>query len=186
MEAGKLASRSSSVQAVAGAGSSTLYVLDTTTNTFLLVDSGAEVSLLPAGQRDRSCPATSPPLVAANGRPIASYARRRSTLLLDGQQFSWSFIIADMPVGVLGADFLVHHSLAVDLKRRFLFRWLPSDWAAELVIIKGVLRPLSIQWRVNLVAPDCPFLSMLRSRPALTTPSFDIQMPKHKVELHIP
>ena len=186
VEAGKLAGRSSSVQAVAGAGSSTLYVLDSTTNAFFLVDSGAEVSLLPATQRDRSRPASGPPLVAANGRPIPSYARRRSTLLLDGQQFSWSFIVADTPVGVLGADFLVHHSLAVDLKRRFLFRWLPSDWAAELVIIRGVLRPLSVRWRVNLVAPDCPFLFMLQSRPALTTPSFDVQMPKHKVELHVP
>ncbi|MEC8195147.1 MAG: hypothetical protein VX228_02220, partial [Pseudomonadota bacterium] len=123
MEAGKLASRSSSVRAVAGAGSSTLYVLDTNTNTFLLVDSGAEVSLLPATHRDRSRPATGPPLVAANGQPIASYSRRRSTLLLDGQQFSWSFIIADTPVGVLGADFLVHHTPT----RRSAF-WVPTSW----------------------------------------------------------
>ena len=171
---------------MAGAGSSTLYVLDSNTNAFFLVDSGAEVSLLPADQRDRARPATGPPLVAANGRPITSYARRRSTLLLDGQQFSWPFVVADTPVGVLGADFLVHHSLAVDLKRRFLFRWMPSDWSAGLVIIRGVLRPLSVQWRVNLVTPGCPFLSLLQARPALTTPTFNIVMPKHKVELHIP
>ena len=186
LEAGKLVGRPSPVQAVVGAKSSTLYVLDTTTNSHFLVDSGAEVSLLPAGPRDRAGTASGPPLVAANGRPILSFGRRRTTLLLDGQQFSWSFVVADTPVGVLGADFLVNHSLAVDLKRRFLFRWLPSDWSAALVIIRGVLRPNTLQWRVNLVAPDCPFMSMLQARPALTTPTFHLHMPKHKVQLHIP
>ena len=144
---------------MAGAGSSTLYVLDSNTNAFFLVDSGAEVSLLPADQRDRSRPATGPPLVAANGRPITSYARRRSTLLLDGQQFSWPFVVADTPVGVLGADFLVHHSLAVDLKRRFLFRWMPSDWSAGLVIIRACYAPSPCSGRSTssrLAARSCP------------------------------
>ena len=169
-----------------GPRSSTLYVLDSPTNSYFLADSGAEVSLLPAGPRDRAGPASGPPLVAANGQPIRSFGRRRVTLLLGGHRFSWSFVVADTPVGVLGADFLVNHSLAVDLKRRCLFRWQPSAWKAALVIIKGVVRPQHLQWRVNLVAPACPFLSLLQSRPALTTPTFDIAMPKHNVQLHIP
>ena len=186
LAAGKLTGRPSQVRAVAGSSVSSLYVLDSLSNTFFLVDTGAEVSLLPASYSDRARPASGPPLVAANGHPIKSYCRRRTALTLDGQRFSWSFVVADTPVGVLGADFLVSHSLAVDLKRRFLFRWQPSSWKAAVIIIRGVLRPKQVHWRVNLVAPACPFLSLLQSRPALTTPTFDTAMPKHNVQLHIP
>ena len=153
LAAGKLTGRPSQVRAVAGSNVSSLYVLDSLSNTFFLVDTGAEVSLLPASYSDRARPASGPPLVAANGRPIKSYSRRRTALTLDGQRFSWSFVVADTPVGVLGADFLVSHSLAVDLKRRFLFRWQPSSWKAAVIIIRGVLRPKQVHWRVNLVAP---------------------------------
>ena len=53
LAAGKLTGRPSHVQAVAGSSGSSLYVLDSLSNMFFLVDTGAEVSLLPAGSRDR-------------------------------------------------------------------------------------------------------------------------------------
>ena len=186
LPAGKLASRPSSVRAVAGSSQSTLYVFDKSSRTYFLVDSGAEVSLLPALPRDKRRPANGPALVAANGEPIRSYTRRQTSLRLGSHTFKWTFVVADTPVGILGADFLVDHALAVDLKQRCLFRWQPSEWKADILIVRGVVKPNTLNWRISLVASSCPFQAMLKDRPTLTTPTFDAVLPKHKVQLHIP
>ena len=169
---------------MAGNRTSTLYVLDSISNTYFLVDSGAEVSLLPASSRDRAHNASGPPLVAANGQPIRSFGRRNIPLLFDSRSFQWTFVVADVKVGVLGADFLVNFSLAIGLKQRCLFKW--DFLERDVVLIRGVIRRDSSQWRVSLVQPPCPFQAMLKARPSLTTPTFRAAMPSHNVQLHIP
>ena len=61
------------------------------------------------------------PLKAANGTAIATFGKR--TLNLDlglSEQFKWDFIIADVPMPILGIDFLSHFNLLVNTRRRTL------------------------------------------------------------------
>ena len=57
--------------------------------------------------------------------------------------------------------------------------------STNLSVIQCFSAPASTQ-RISFVQPaDCPFLQLLRDRPALTTPAFDRVQPTHGVELHI-
>ncbi|ROT62928.1 Gag-Pol polyprotein [Penaeus vannamei] len=78
----------------------------------------AEVSLLPASHRDKRFP-SSRTLEAANTSPINTYGERSRILSLEGepaQRFQWIFLVADVPQPIIGADFLAHYGLTVDLQ----------------------------------------------------------------------
>ena len=164
---------------MAGDATTTMFVLDNSTNTKLLVDSGAEVSLFPAAPADRAAGAAGPPLAAANGSAIRSYGHRTVQVSLRGQHFTWEFVVADVTTGILGADFLRAHSLLVDLSNQCLVR-------PDFSVIRG-FRARQDRPRISIVCESsCPFRQMLSDRPALTTPVFNAATPPHKVQLHIP
>ena len=61
-------------------------------------------------------------LFAANGSSINTYGERLLTLNLGlNRRYSWKFIVANVSQPILGADFLKHHGLMVDLKMKRLF-----------------------------------------------------------------
>ena len=98
------------------------YVCDNISNRRFLVDTGAFVSVFPASDDDR---ATLQPddlqLVSATGASIKTYGSRTIVLNFAGRDYSWPFIVADVRKPLLGADFLAHHSLLVDVaNRRFV------------------------------------------------------------------
>ena len=85
-----------------------------------MIDTGAEVSVLPPSSRDKqnNSPYT---LQAVNKTPISTYGERSMTLDIGLRRaYKWIFIIASVPIPILGADFLKHFSLAVDVKNRKL------------------------------------------------------------------
>ena len=83
----------------------------------LLVDTGAEVSVLPPSRSDRKHAGEGCNLLAVNGSAIATYGERSLTLDLGLRRtFRWVFIIANVQSAILGADFLRHYSLLVDMK----------------------------------------------------------------------
>ena len=176
----KLISRSSLHPAAAGTDSPTLYLLEKETNVRFLVDSGAEVSLIPPSAADRAGNARGPSLIAANGAPIRSFGTRETSLQFGSSRFTYTFIIADVPTGILGADFLRDHTLLVDIGNKCVISGNLST------VIKGhVASP--VRYRVSKVsAPPCRFQQLLLDRPALTTPSFHIKSPAHGVQMHIP
>ncbi|XP_069995035.1 uncharacterized protein [Penaeus vannamei] len=61
-----------------------LYIRDASSSLRFLVDTGAEVSLLPASHRDKRLP-SSRTLEAANTSPINTYGERSRTLSLEGE-----------------------------------------------------------------------------------------------------
>ncbi|XP_015371442.1 PREDICTED: uncharacterized protein LOC107167066 [Diuraphis noxia] len=84
-----------------------------------LIDSVADISVLTpsAGQR----PTSEITLTAANGTRIQTYGRK--TLNLDlglTRPFTWTFEIADVNRGIIGADFLHYYGLLVDVRRNRL------------------------------------------------------------------
>lgn len=99
-----------------GIATNRLVVVDKITGIKLLVDTGAEVSVLPKNYSDRSAPSTELVLYAANKTPIYTYGKKLLTLDLGLPKFfKWKFITADVPHAIIGADFLVHHRLIIDL-----------------------------------------------------------------------
>ncbi|XP_043193669.1 uncharacterized protein LOC122366005 [Amphibalanus amphitrite] len=83
-----------------------------------MVDTGAQVSTLPPASVPANSslePAIGPSLKAANGSSIAVHGQVRIPLELGGCQFPWTFLVADTTTAILGADFLRHHQLSIDM-----------------------------------------------------------------------
>ena len=86
-----------------------------------LVDTGAFRSILPPSRDNNpTLQPSSAALVAANGTSIQTYGEQEFNIRLSGQTHSWTFIIADVRHPLLGADFLSHYSLVVDVARHRL------------------------------------------------------------------
>ena len=101
-----------------------LYVSDGSTT--YMVDTGAQVSVLPSAQLPVGV-ALSPcstQLSAANGSNIKTHGSIHQAVQLGNHHLPWQFLIADVQTPIIGADFLQHYELAVDLSARTLL--LPS------------------------------------------------------------
>ena len=81
-----------------------------------MIDKGVAVSVLPRSCANGTMDADSLPLVAANNsttttdgtsKPIVDVGLKR--------EYSLTFIVADIKQPILGADFLIHYNLLVDL-----------------------------------------------------------------------
>ena len=94
-----------------------------------LVDTGSSYSILPhKSQRPRS----GPRLCSADRSPIASWGGRKVHVAAGGRTFSWTFLLADVALPIIGADFLKHFGLLVDLgEMRLLARG--GGWSHHLV-----------------------------------------------------
>ena len=86
-----------------------------------LVDTGAFLSVLSATAGDKRRPVSSLKLQAANGSPIKTFGQKSLTLNLGLRRtFTWVFVIADVKQHILGADFISHYKLLVDMSSRKL------------------------------------------------------------------
>ena len=176
--AGKWANQSTVNNLSAGPNNALLHVFDSVSRKYFLVDTGSALSILPPCFAKALKPSNQP-LVAANGTPIKSFGTRQIELQLGLQRYTWRFIVAKVTQCILGGDFLRSHSLLVDLANRRLIR---SD---NLKIVKGSPSPHQ-SFHISSLAPADKYLSLLRSRPALTTPTFSASLPKHGVQHRIP
>ena len=103
---------------VTGLKSSRLfYIFDTNHKYRFLVDTGAEVSVLPPSPADRKHQ-DGFNLLAVNGSGIATFGKRSLTLNLRLRRtFRWVFVIAEVHTPILGADFLRYYNLLVDMSQ---------------------------------------------------------------------
>lgn len=85
-----------------------------------LIDTGAEVSVIPPTNLQKSN-SSSYKLFAANASTIDTYGYKDLTLNIGLRKpFMWRFIIANVDRSILGADFLASSGLIVDLKNKRL------------------------------------------------------------------
>ena len=92
------------------------YVTDRFNGYCFLVDTTTEVSVIPLSATDRKHRRTNLSLQAVNDSPIATYGRQLLTVNLGLRQiFQWILIVADVTQPILGADFLRHYNLLVDV-----------------------------------------------------------------------
>ena len=158
---------------------SLLHVRDTNSGALFLIDTGAEVSIIPPAASDLRRPPTLN-LVAANGSRIRSFGTRQMTLKVNGVRYNWRFQVAEVNKPIIGADFIRAFGLLVDLTGR---RLVQPDGPSS---IKAVLRqvPSDICNIVRAVSAN-EFEALLRSRPELSTPTFSFSAPRHGVQHYI-
>ena len=97
------------------------FLTDQETGTQFLVDTGSCRSLFPKSMLRGGCNTMSNGrLMAANGSDISTFGYRWLQLSFGSRSFSWKFLIAQVCLPILGADFLAHYSLLVDVAQRRL------------------------------------------------------------------
>lgn len=98
-----------------------LRIYDTSAKLNFLIDTGADVSVIPKCNNTARASPNGLKLFAANGSPISVFGEAILKLNLNlRREFLWNFVIADVSQAIIGADFLSHFELLVDLKNRCL------------------------------------------------------------------
>ncbi|GFT72381.1 hypothetical protein TNCV_3609251 [Trichonephila clavipes] len=157
-----------------------LFVKDRETGCQFLVDSGADVSILPWKKTKGECQASQYKLYAANGTEIATYGLKILTLDLDLRRpFQWPFIIAKVKRGIIGADFLQKFQLLIDLHNRKLI-----DGVTNLSI-KGEVATIQENNDLSTINRASKYFNLLKSYPDLTKPNLVNRVVKHRVKHHI-
>jgi hypothetical protein len=89
-----------------------VFITDQLSQRRYLVNTGAAFSIFP---HSSSSPACSPALSGPVGQHIPCWGERQLTLSFNDKQFSCSFLLAAVKFPIIGADFLHHFQLLVDL-----------------------------------------------------------------------
>lgn len=98
-----------------------MVISDKKTSDCYLIDTGADISVVPPTQSEKNYKVPQSTLFAANGTKIAIYGEKRINLNLGlRRSYEWTFVIADVNQPIIGADFLRHYDLLVDMKRNRL------------------------------------------------------------------
>ncbi|GFT04095.1 gag-pol polyprotein [Trichonephila clavipes] len=108
---------------------SRLFLLDRKSGQKFLIDSGSEICVIPPSPTMNKSPQSNFSLFAANNTKIPAYGMVRKELNLGLRRpFIWTFIIADVSSPIIGADFLKHFNLLIDLKKkRKIFKCSPKN-----------------------------------------------------------
>ena len=157
------------------------YISDSFTRLHFLVYTGAQVSVIPPSPTDCHNPHINLTLETVNGTPIQTFGTHSLTLNVGLRQtFRWVFVIADTATPILGADFLCHFQLLIDMTHHRLV-----DTTMSLVV-KGIISPgespspLLLPWK-----PASPFAAVLAEFPGITNPCMGETSLKHDATHHI-
>lgn len=156
-----------------------ILLFDRTSNTRFLIDTGSDVSIIPATNRDRAKGASKFDLHAANGSRIKVYDKKVVTTDLGlRRRFNWNFLVADVGMAIIGADFLAAFGIVVDLKHRRLI-----DGVTKLTSVGGLTE--AAVHSVTVVATDHPFRDLLTQFHDVTLPTNMRTTINHDVTHHI-
>ena len=126
-----------------------LHLFDRNSNLKYLIDSGSTLSLVPKRYCTGRLTPTDFNLTAANGSTIKTYGQKVLSLHLAlRREFRWVFIIADVRQAILGADFLSHYGLLIDLKGRCLADPL-TRMAAQGTLHPAAVHTISAAYQVT-------------------------------------
>ena len=157
------------------------YVTDCTSGLRFLVDTGAEVSVIPPSVSDRTHHRNTLTLQAVNNTSIATYSNRLLTLNIGLRHaFQWVFIIADVKNPIIGADFLRHYSILVDVAHNRLV-----DSLTQLQVQGIVIQEQSPSPTLLPKQPTTEFEAILRNYTDIVKPCTAEQLVKHNVTHYI-
>ena len=82
---------------------------------------GACRSFVPTPSRPVSlAPYEGPPISTANGETLKIHGTKLLQTKFNGRRYWWDFIVADVTIPIMGADFLITHRLTVDMANQRL------------------------------------------------------------------
>lgn len=158
-----------------------LFISDKHLLVKFLIDTGADLSILPPNNSEKKNTSHSIELFAANGTSIRTFGEKRITLDLGLRRtFQWTFLIADVSVPIIGADFLKYYDLLVDVGRNKLIDRITHLESSVFSIMHHSPNEVFTTYNVNE-----PFSNILNEFKDLTVLQTQIQSSKSNVEHHI-
>nr|VZI06757.1 unnamed protein product [Spirometra erinaceieuropaei] len=159
----------------------TFYVRDTRSSRRFLVDTGAQLSVIPPTPADRRCPNPGLFLQAVNTSPITTFGTCSLSLDIGLRRlFPWVFVVADIPCAILGADFLAAFDLLIDCRQSRL-----HDKTTNLTVRGISSSDASRHLTVLDPEPENTFRQLLAKCPGLIRLNFNVSIPPHDVFHHI-
>lgn len=144
-----------------------IVLADPSSNFNFLIDTGADISVLPKSRFQNATIKDDLVLFAANGTKIPTFGTK--TLKIDlnlRREFTWSFVIADVSQPIIGVDFLKYFDLLIDVKNNSLI-----DNKTKLSS-KGKPPAISnISTGISILLGNSEFDKILGEFPELTNPS---------------
>ena len=108
-------------------------LLDEATQQRFLVNTGSSYSIIP---HQSQAPTSGPRLCTANHSPIACWGDRKLHVAAGGRRFMWPFLLADVALPIIEANFLWNFGLLVDLGELQLLAH-KGGWSQQLVALSG-------------------------------------------------
>lgn len=152
-----------------------LFIKDSKNNLTFLIDTGADISVLPCTPSDNRTATPNFNLSAANGSLISTYGIRLLEVNLGlRRSFCHEFVLAEVNRPIIGADFLTKFKLLVDLTNKCLIDSITKFTVNALSA--NVDTPTPRQYSI-----ENQFGDLLKSFPSLIQPP-DFNFPvKHNV-----
>ncbi|XP_051170924.1 uncharacterized protein LOC127287845 [Leptopilina boulardi] len=156
-----------------------LFVTDDSSKIRFLIDTGADLCVFPRIQLPQQRAKSSYELFAANGTVIPTYGTQILNLSLGlRRQFTWRFVIADVEKPIIGADFLAHYGLLVDLQKQRLL-----DQATHLTS-QGEVVECTVPC-VKTITGTSRYHELLQRYPEITRPDGAARTVQHSTRHHI-
>ncbi|KFD61458.1 hypothetical protein M514_11032 [Trichuris suis] len=158
---------------------SRLFMTDIKSHRCYLIDTGADVSVIPATSTELQRGPSPYKLFAANGTEIKTYGVKLTSVDFGLRRvFRWPFVIAAVPKAIIGADFLTQFHLLPDLKNRRLVDGVTS------LTCPGKLGSCTMASLTTINVTDT-YHQILSEFPEVTRPPSKLRQPKHTVVHHI-
>ncbi|GFX03600.1 hypothetical protein TNCV_2111721 [Trichonephila clavipes] len=152
---------------------SRLFLLDHKSGQKFLIDSGNEICVIPPSPTMNKSPQSNFSLFAANNTKIPAYGMVRKVLNLGLRRpFIWTFIIADVSSPIIGAYFLKHFNLLIDLKKKMLMDMETSLFTP--CVFSNIVQPSILTVDANI-----SFKNILSEYPDLSNPSLISKSESH-------
>lgn len=141
-----------------------IFITDTNSGAVFLVDTGADLCVFPRDMVSQPREKCNYELSAANGSTIVTYGTIMMCLNLGlRRDFTWRFVVADITKPIIGADFLAHYNLLVDVRNRRLM-----DATTQLSATGGIVSDETLT--VKVVSGSTEYHQLLAQYPSITRP----------------
>lgn len=146
-----------------------LFFTDRCTKTRFLIDTGADLCVYPRVQLLQPSGKSAYELFAANGTIISTYGTVTLNLNFGlRRDFTWRFVVAVVEKPIIGADFLAHFGLLVDLQKQRLLDQFECDVPS-----------------IRTITGSSPFHELLQRFPEITRPDGTTRTVQHSTKHHI-
>ncbi|KAG7187929.1 hypothetical protein KM043_013893 [Ampulex compressa] len=155
-----------------------LYMYDRSNNLSFLIDSSSVVTMIPKELVKTRLDKQPLTLYAANTTEINTFGEKVLTLDLGlHRQIRWSFIIADIKSPIIGADFIAHHGILLDLQNRSLID------SVTRITPSGIIRKTYIH-SISTINPNTGYTELFEQFSEVTKLSMGIGKAKDPTVAH--